>query len=83
MNSNLGMEPFRRNLVFASVDMILVHELAGPATRETAARVRRRDPPQGLFEFSYGQVSGPSTWSSWADTRAGSCWYPTMKKPSW
>ncbi len=62
LNSNLGMEPFRRNVVFASVDMILVHELDPKLSRELLRETLRLvfdgeiRPPEGLFEFSYGQV---------------------------
>lgn len=61
-NSNLGMDPFRRNVSFASVDMILVYELDKPlAARllgETFEMVFSGEvrPPEGLFEYSYGQA---------------------------
>ncbi|VBB72654.1 Putative polyketide synthase [Podospora comata] len=61
-NSNLGMDPFRRNVSFASVDMILVYELDKPLAarllRETFEMVFSGEvrPPEGLFEYSYGQT---------------------------
>ncbi|KAK4648623.1 putative PKS/NRPS-like protein biosynthetic cluster [Podospora bellae-mahoneyi] len=61
-NSNLGMDPFRRNVSFASVDMILVYELDKPlAARllgETFEMVFSGEvrPPERLFEYSYGQA---------------------------
>ncbi|KAK0669442.1 putative polyketide synthase [Cercophora samala] len=61
-NSNLGMDPFRKNVMFASVDMILVYELDQPLAarllRETFGMVFSGEvrPPEGLFEYSYGQA---------------------------
>jgi len=61
-NSNLGMGQFRKNVIFASVDMILVYELdpalAAELLQETFRMVISGEvsPPEGLFEFSYGSA---------------------------